>query len=76
MEKANSHEEAIRWRDPNIELPNYYKKVVVKYERDDLNIDHECVALLADNDGAYFFGNYRFDIFIDFDKVIGWRPIE
>jgi hypothetical protein len=68
--------EAMRWRDPKEELPEYYKKVIVKYERDDLKIDHECVSLLADDDGAYFFGNYRFDIIIDFDRVIGWRPIE
>lgn len=70
------YNEAIRFRDPKEELPEYYKKVIVKYERDDLKIDHECVSLLADDDGTYFFGNYRFDIIIDFDKVIGWRPIE
>ena len=68
--------EAMRWIDPNIELPDYYKKVIVKYERDDSKIDYACVSRLADDDGAYFFGDYRFDIVIDFDKVIGWRPIE
>lgn len=68
--------EAMRWRDPNTELPDYYKKVIVKYERNDSKIDYACVARLADDDGAYFFGDYNFDIVIDFDKVIGWRPIE
>ena len=67
--------EAMRWRDPKEEPPDYYKKVVVKYQRANLKIDYACVSRLAD-DGAYFFGDYHFDIVIDFDKVIGWRPIE
>ena len=74
--KANGHEEAMQWIDPNIKLPDYYKKVTVKYRRDDLKIDYACVSRLADDEGNYFFGDYRFDIVIDFDKVIGWKPIE
>ena len=70
------YSEAMQWIDPNIELPDYYKKVIVKYERGDSKIDYACVSRLADDDGAYFFGDYHFDIFIDFDKVIGWKPIE
>ena len=70
------YSEAMRWRDPKVELPDYYKKVIVKYQREDLKIDYECVSLLADDDGAYFFGDYHFNIVIDFDKVIGWKPIE
>ena len=70
------YNEAMRWRDPNIELPDYYKKVVVKYERDDSKIDYACVSRLSDDDGAYFFGDYHFDIVIDFNTVIGWKPIE
>ena len=74
--KANGHEEAMQWIDPNIELPDYYKKVVVKYQRANLKIDYACVSRLAYDDGTYFFGDYHFDIFIDFNRVIGWRPIE
>ena len=70
------YNEAMRWRDPNIELPDYYKKVIVKYERDDSTIDYACVSRLADDEGDYFFGDYHFDIVIDFNRVIGWRPIE
>lgn len=74
--KANGHEEAMQWIDPNIELPDYYKKVIVKYQRDDSKIDYACVSRLADDEGNYFFGDYHFDIIIDFDRVIGWRPTE
>ena len=54
------------WRDPNIEPPDYYKKVIVKYQREDLKIDYACVSRLADDEGNYFFGDYHFDIIIDF----------
>ena len=73
---VKGYAEAMRWRDPKIELPDYYKKVIVKYERDDSKIGYACVSRLSDDDGNYFFGDYHFDIIIDFNRVLGWRPIE
>ena len=67
--------EATRWRDPKVELPDYYQKVDVKFKRGGV-VDYASAALLVDDDGSYFFGDYHFDIVIDFDRVIGWRPIE
>ena len=50
----------MQWIDPNIEPPDYYKKVIVKYQREDLKIDYACVSRLADDEGNYFFGDYHF----------------
>lgn len=67
--------EAMRWRDPKIELPEYYKKVEIKIKRDDV-VDYVNASLLAEDDGSLFFGDYNFAIFIKLKNVIGWRPIE
>ena len=67
--------EAMRWRDPKIELPEYYKKVEIKIKRDDV-VDYVNASLLAEDDGSLFFGDYNFVIFIKLKDVIGWRPIE
>ena len=69
------HNEAMRWRDPKIELPEYYKKVEIKIKRDDV-VDYVNASLLAEDDGSLFFGDYNFVIFIKLKDVIGWRPIE
>ena len=69
------HKEAMRWRDPKIELPEYYKKVEIKIKRDDV-VDYVNASLLAEDDGSLFFGDYNFMIFIKLKDVIGWRPIE
>lgn len=69
------YKEAMRWRDPKIELPEYYKKVEIKIKRDDV-VDYVNASLLAEDDGSLFFGDYNFVIFIKLKDVIGWRPIE
>lgn len=69
------YNEAMRWRDPKIELPEYYKKVEIKIKRDDV-VDYVNASLLAEDDDSLFFGDYNFVIFIKLKDVIGWRPIE
>ena len=66
------HAEAIRWRDPEKELP---EKDEIKIKRDDV-VDYVNASLLAEDDGSLFFGDYNFVIFIKLKDVIGWRPIE
>lgn len=72
---VKGYAEAMRWRDPKIELPEYYKKVEIKIKRDDV-VDYVNASLLAEDDDSLFFGDYNFVIFIKFKDVIGWRPIE
>lgn len=71
----DGYAEAMRWRDPKEELPEYYKKVEIKIKRDDV-VDYVNASLLAEDDGSLFFGDYNFVIFIKLKDVIGWRPIE
>lgn len=69
------YKEVTRWRDPEVELPEYYKKVEIKIKRDDV-VDYVNASLLAEDDGSLFFGDYNFMIFIKLKDVIGWRPIK
>lgn len=67
--------EAMRWRDPKVELPVYYKKVQLKIKNGDI-IDYVCASLLGDDDGSLLFGDYNHHVFVRVEDVIGWRPIE
>lgn len=67
--------EALRWRDPNKELPDYYKKVQLKVKHNG-KLDYVNACLLVDDDGGFFFYDYNYEIYVQFKHVIGWKLIE
>ena len=69
--KAKGHKEAMRWRDPKVELPEIGKPIIVKY-RTAKNVEKHGI-------GKYFnlgIGNPWTIEGSTSRNVIGWRPIE
>jgi len=67
------YEEAIRWRDPKVELPEVGMKVLVKtsngkYSVTEMYIYKDSIGTTL---GAEWRGSYDFRM-----SIIGWRPIE
>ena len=65
----------IGWKDPNKELPDYYKKVQLKVKHNE-EFDYVNACLLVNDNGGLFFCDYNYGIYVQFKHVIGWKPIE
>lgn len=66
--------ELLRWHDTNVELPDYYSAVLVKYLKDGLY--RYAVAWLSVSDnGEYLWTIDETDIIINDGNVHFWRPI-
>lgn len=66
--------ELLKWRDPKVELPNYYKTVLIKYLKDGLYRYATAWLAVSDND-EYLWTIDETDVIINDKNVHFWRPI-
>lgn len=63
------YNEAMRWRDPKVDLPESQEIVLVKS-------DNGCYATAYCHGASGCFIDYGSDAYVDFGEITGWRPIE
>lgn len=62
------YNEAMRWRDPEVDPPTNKDVVLVK-------TDNNCYATAYYHGKASGFITYGEDAYVEFGEIIGWRPI-
>ena len=76
--KANGQEEAMRWRDPEVELPEFnekdypngdYKKYLIRVVKGGISKQRYVTV-------GWLVSANRWNVEMDWVNVIGWRPIE
>lgn len=66
--------ELLRWRNPKVELPDYYRAVLIKYLKDGL-YKYAIAWLAVSDNGEYLWTIDETDIIINDRNVHFWRPI-
>ncbi len=76
--KANGQEEAMRWRDPEVELPEFNKKDYLDwdYKKYLIRVVEGSISKRRYVTIGWLVSANRWNVEMDWVNVIGWRPIE